>query len=222
VTAPPADAEAPAVQPAPPTTLPAPGAVTGPTRLHVTPVLTLKKGAAAIFFRSANYGHGVPVGFVVPPQDMAHGPDRLVPGIKAGAAKLVVVTKARSTGKPQELTLDGIRSTHCGDVPMNVMNASASCGGGKDQSILILSIRSADNATVPADVYTGNVRITAQEGNGKPLVADLSFAYEIRIQREDAGDRPGTSRPPPQDPVIDQERPGDGGGPVPREPGADH
>ena len=221
VTAPPPDAEPPAVQPAPPATAPAPGAVAEAARFHVTPVLTLKKGASATFFRSGNYGHGVPVGFMVPPQDMAHGPDSLVPGTKPGAAKLVVVSKARSTGKPQELTLDGIRSTHCGEVPMNVMNASASCGGGKDQSILILIIREADNATVPADVYTGSVRITAREENGKPLVADLSFEYAITIQREDAGDRTGTSRPPPQDPVIDRERPRDGEGPVPRQPGPD-
>jgi hypothetical protein len=185
-------------------------------------VLTLKKGAATIFFRSGNYGHGAPVGFMVPPQDLARGPDSLVSGTKPGAAKLVVMTKARSTGKPQELTLDGIRSTHCGDVPMNAMNGSASCGGGKDQSILILILREADNATVPADVYTGSLRITAQEENGKLPVADLSFEYEITIQREDAGDPPGASRPPPQDPVIDRERPRDGEGPVPRKPGPDH
>jgi hypothetical protein len=162
----------------------------GPELLHVTPTLLLKKGASAVFYRSGNYAHGKPVGFIVPPQDTASGPTRLVPGTKAGIAKLVVMATARSTGKPQPITLYGVRSTHCDDaseVPMNVMNASASCGGGKDQSILILTIPEPANATVPADVYAGSVRIAGTGENGKLLVADLFFDYEITIAREDTG-----------------------------------
>ena len=179
-------------------------------------MLTLKKGASAIVYRSANYGRGAPVGFIVPPQDTARGPDSLVPSTKPGAAKLVLVTKAKSTGKPQELQLDGIRSTHCGDVPMNAMNASASCGGGKDQSILLLILREADNTSVPADVYAGSLRIAAKEENGNSLVADLFFDYEITIQRGDAGAQPDPSRPAPREPATDRERPRDGDGPAPR------
>ena len=218
-----ADASVPVAMPAPsPGSAPSPAVVTGPARFQVTPVLTLQKGASAIFYRSGNYGHGTPVGFMVFPQDTARGPESLVPGTKPGAAKLVLVTKARSTGKPQELKLDGIRSTHCGDVPMHVMNASASCGGGKEQSILILILREPDNATVPADVYTGSVRIVAKEENGKPLVADLFFDYEITIQRGDAGGQPDQSRPAPPELGIDRERPSDGDGPAPRKPAPDH
>src|SRR5262249_13826637 len=163
------------------------------------PMLTLKKGASAIVYRSDDYGHGTPVGFIVPRQDAAHGPDSLVSGTKPGTAKLVLVAKARSTGKSQELKLDGVRSTHCGNVSMNAMNASASCGGGKDQSILILSIREADNATVPADVYAGSLQITAKEENDKPLVADLVFDYEITIQRGDTSEPSDPSRPTPRE-----------------------
>ncbi len=109
---------------------------------------------------------------------------------------------------------------------MNAMNASASCGGGKDQSILLLILREADNTSVPADVYAGNLRIAAKEENGKPLVADLFFDYEIAIQRGDAGAQPDPGRPAPREPDTDRERPRDGDGPVPGpvppKPGPEH
>lgn len=173
-----------------PAVVPAPVVAVSPELLHVTPTLVLKKGASAVFFRSGNYAHGTPVGFTVPFQGTASGPRSLVTGTKAGIAKLVVMATARSTGKPQPITLYGVRSTHCGDasdVPMNVMNASASCGGAKDQSILIVTIPEPANATVPADVYTGSVRIVATGEGGKPLVADLMVDYDITIARDDTG-----------------------------------
>jgi hypothetical protein len=173
-----------------PAVVPAPVVAVSPELLHVTPTLVMKKGASAVFFRSGNYAHGTPVGFTVPFQGTASGPRSLVTGTKAGIAKLVLMATARSTGKPQPIMLYGVRSTHCGDaseVPMNVMNASASCGGGKDQSILIVTIPEPANATVPADVYTGSVRIVATVENGKPLVADVMFDYDITIARDDPG-----------------------------------
>ena len=102
---------------------------------------------------------------------------------------------------------------------MNVMNASVSCGGGKEQSVLILFIREEDNATVPPDMYTGSLRIAAKEDNGKPVVEELFFDYEITIQREAAGNKP--SGPAPREPDIDRERPREEG-PEPRKPGPDH
>jgi hypothetical protein len=132
-----------------------------------------------------NYGHGKPVGFIVPKQDTASGPDKLVTGTNPGSAKLVLSTQAKSTKLTQKLQLNGIRSTHCANVPMHVMNASLTCGGGKDQSILILTISEAGNTTVPADIYTGRLRI-APTGGSLPL-AELVFDYEITIKHEDPG-----------------------------------
>jgi len=176
-----------------------PVVATGSELLHLTAVLTLKKGATAPLFRSRNYGLGTPVGFIIPPQDTVRGPARLVTGTKPGAAKLLLSGTARSTGKPQQLELQGIRSTHCGEVPMNVINGSATCGGGKDQSILILTIGEAANATVPPDVYTGSLRIEARGGNTKP--SELAFDYEITIERDVADGKTepggqGSAKPP--------------------------
>jgi len=170
--------------------------VTGPALLHVTPVLTLKQGELATFYQSENYGHGRPVGFIVPQQDTANGPTLLVSGSKPGAAKLTVVARAQSTGKEQQLTLKGSRSSHCEKVPMNVMNGSASCRGG-EQSILILTIAEGDNVTVPTGVYAGSLRIEAKEGNGRPLVKALSFDYQVTIEHEDAGVPAGSGGPEP-------------------------
>jgi CHAT domain len=193
----PPDAAAP-----PPDAAAAPVVATGPELLHLTLVFTLKKGATATLFRSRNYGLGTPVGFLIPPQDTVRGPAKLVTGTKPGAAKLLLSGTARSTGKPQSLELQGIRSTHCGDVPMNVLNGSATCGGGKNQSILMLTIGEAGNATVPPDVYTGSLRIEARGGNTKP--SELVFDYEITIERDLAGAKtePGGqgSAKPPVDP----------------------
>jgi hypothetical protein len=92
--------------------------------------------------------------------------------------KLTVTATRKSTGKPQSLTLSGFRPTACVSVQMN---DAVLCGDGKEESILGLTILAADNAAVPADVYTGSVRIEAKGWHDQTFVEDLMVAYVITI-----------------------------------------
>ncbi|HWU88707.1 MAG TPA: CHAT domain-containing protein [Kofleriaceae bacterium] len=142
---------------------------------------TFKKDAPAAPYRSRNYGEvgsGKTVAFLVPHQAGASGPESLVWGGGKPDAKVRTTAKEKSTGKPQQLTLSGFRPTACGQYSMN---DAVLCGDGKEESILGLTILEADNAAVPAGVYTGSVSIQAKGWHDTDFVEHLTFNYEIKI-----------------------------------------
>ncbi|HEX2690688.1 MAG TPA: M57 family metalloprotease [Kofleriaceae bacterium] len=165
---------------------PGPGAE--PPVVQVKMALTLKQHVQGMFYNHQYKSHGLgkEVGFIVPRQNTASGPESLVP-TPAGAAKLVVVAKGKTTGKQQNITLNGIHDqigSHCkaGGVAGVPMNALLSCGARKAQSLLSMYIQWADNDKVPPGVYVGSFRIEAKEENDKPSVDALMFDYEITVE----------------------------------------
>jgi CHAT domain len=181
----PPDASLPDAAP-PDTSLPdaaPPDAATAPGSSHGNLALTLKKGTVAKPYLSRNYGQEGTgkVGFIVPSQASASGPDSMVQEGTNRDAKLIVSTRSKTTGAPQPITLRGFKpSTGCGHHVQ--MNDVPRCEGVKE-SVLELTIVEEDNAAAPAGVYVGSFLLKVQRAGDKTFVEDLTLDYEITVLR---------------------------------------
>lgn len=174
-----------------------------PPAIHVNLRLAMPKRSTGYTYLYQHKSHkpGQEVGFVVPPQPGASGPESLVgqPAKPVQPTKLAVMAKEKTTGKPQKITLDGIHieiGTNCGmfdehgtkltGVPLN---ASLWCEERKaqgalekkDYSTVEIGIVRTDNQAVPPGEYVGSFRLDAKEANDKPVVDSVIFDYWIYI-----------------------------------------
>lgn len=176
----------------------------GPPSLHANMALALVKGDAGYTYRYQykSRSPGQEVGFIVPPQRGASGPESLVltPATPVLPTKLVLVAKEKTTGKEQTFTMEAthleigtrcemVTTTHTVPISGVPMNASLRCDARKaqgalekkDYSELEICIINKVNDNVPVGEYIGSFRVEAKEANDKPVVDSVMFDYRIIV-----------------------------------------
>ncbi len=148
------------------------------------------RDSSSIIYRSNNFGeegsHNT-VGFVIPPQPDATGPEKIAWSGAREPAKIIVLARNKSSGGVEQLTFRGFRPNRCGKHPMNY---AVGCQDSTDLNVLELSILEADNRGVTPGVYVGSFMVRAQGWHVKSFSKDLHFDFEVTIKMRDESASP--------------------------------